>query len=90
MGQSLRQDVTANGSVGVWYGEVNAGRLPWYHRLDISVHREWELKKGRSLKISGGVINAYNRANVFYFDRVKYERINQYPIMPGFGAILEF
>ncbi len=90
MGQSMQQDVSANGSTGVWYGEVNGGRLPWYHRLDISVHREWDLKKSRSLKASIGLINAYNRANVFYFDRVEYERINQYPIMPGFGLIMDF
>lgn len=89
MGQSLRQDVMANGSVGVWYGELNGGRLPWYHRLDISVHREWKFKNGRGLKVSAGVINAYNRANVFYFDRTEYERVNQYPIMPGFGMILD-
>lgn len=88
-GQSLQQQVRANGTVGIWYGDVNGGRLPWYHRFDISVQRAWEFKKGRSLQVSVGVMNAYNRANVYYFDRVAYERVNQYPIMPGFGAILE-
>ncbi len=89
-GMSTHQDVTANGTAGIWYGPLNEGRLPWYHRLDISVHRDWELPKGRTLSGSIGVINAYNRANVYYFDRIEYERVNQYPIMPGFGLVLNF
>jgi hypothetical protein len=36
------------------------------------------------------VINVYNRDNVFYFDRVRYARVNQLPILPSVGVNLSF
>jgi len=36
------------------------------------------------------VTNAYNRENIFYFNRVKYERVNQLPLMPSIGMSLTF
>jgi hypothetical protein len=34
--------------------------------------------------------NVYNRANIFYFDRVNYRRIDQLPIMPTVGINYSF
>ncbi len=73
---------TANGDGGVLYGVLNGGRLPDYHRLDITVKRVFDLKNNARLEASAGATNIYNRENIFYFDRVEAKRVNQLPIMP--------
>ena len=35
-------------------------------------------------------MDVYNRENIFYFNRVKYERVNQLPLMPSLGLSLTF
>jgi hypothetical protein len=79
-----------NGSLGVEYGELNAGRLPFYHRLDLNVKKTFSFGKNHTLDIAAGVTNVYNRENVFYFDRIKYERVNQLPILPSIGLSWNF
>ena len=81
---------TANGTLSSTYGNLNQGRLPAYHRLDINIKRLVVLGENTSLEFTAGVTNAYNRDNVFYFDRVKFERINQLPILPSIGVNLRF
>lgn len=73
----------ANGDLGIIYGDLNAGRLPSYHRLDISIKKKFEFSERNNLEITAGATNAYNRENIFYFDRVQYKRVNQLPIMPS-------
>lgn len=81
----------SNGSLGVIYEQdLNAGRLPAYHRLDFSIQKELALGKNTTLKISASVTNAYNRDNIFYFDRVQYTRVNQLPILPSLALSLSF
>ena len=80
---------TQNGDLGVEYGELNKGRLPYYHRLDLSIKRTFELGQTK-LDAVLGVTNVYNRENIFYIDRVKYERVNQLPILPSFGISWQF
>ena len=75
----------SNGDLGISYAELNNGRLPYYHRLDISVSKRFKLNNRIAINITSSVTNAYNRENIFYFNRVKYERINQLPLMPSFG-----
>lgn len=82
--------VRVNGDLGIQYAEINKGRLPWYHRLDISAKRSFQLTETASLEINAGVTNVYDRANIFYFDRVTYQRVNQLPIMPSFGLSFKF
>ena len=82
--------VSTNGDLGIEYAELNSGRLPYYHRLDCSVSKKIELSKNTKLNITGSVTNVYNRENIFYFNRLKYERINQLPIMPSIGRSLNF
>ena len=77
--------ITSNGDLGIQYGEISGGRLPFYHRLDFTVKRTFVLSENSLLEANLGVTNAYNRENIFYFDRVKYERVNQLPFMPSFG-----
>jgi hypothetical protein len=81
---------TANGTLGVQYGDINSQRLPQYHRFDITVKRKFEFRKNMTLDVVGSITNVYNRENIFYFDRVKYQRVNQLPIMPSAGLTLTF
>ena len=87
----LTDNNTPSTQLGVIYEEqINQGRLPYYHRLDISVKYTLDLINHMKLSIAASVTNAYNRENIFYFDRVEYERINQLPIMPALNLNLSF
>ena len=72
-----------NGNAGILYSALNQGRLPDYNRFDISVKRIFQMKSEyQRLEITAGATNILNRENIFYFDRVDAERVNQLPIMP--------
>ena len=74
-----------NGNLGIIYSDLNEGRLPYYHRLDLSTSKNIKFNKKSSLEISGSITNIYNRENIFYFNRIKNKRINQLPFMPSVG-----
>ena len=82
---NLSDFVSQNGDLGIIYSDLNEGRLPDYHRLDISLTKKINLKNSTSMEISLGVTNLYDRGNIFYYDRVNAVRINQLPIMPNIG-----
>jgi hypothetical protein len=79
-----------NGQLGVIYGQLNLGRLPWYHRLDISMKKKWEFSKNNILETTLGVTNVYDRNNLFYFDRISYAKKYQLPFLPSFGITMTF
>ncbi len=84
-----------NGSLGITYADLNTGRLPYYHRWDISLRRTIYLKSQntkseRRLEINASCTNVYNRDNIFYFDRIAYKRINQLPILPSLALSYKF
>ncbi len=82
-----------NGNLGVYYGtlaDFNKGRLPYYHRLDISVKYKKKISENSNIEIIAGCTNAYDRANLFYFDRINLKRVNQLPILPTVGLNLQF
>jgi hypothetical protein len=81
---------TDNGDIGIVYADYDSGRLPYYHRLDISGSKTFYYAKNMSLEINLGVTNVYNRKNIFYFDRITYKRIDQLPIMPSLGISFKF
>ena len=81
---------TSNGELGIAYAELNEGRLSYYHRLDASISKNIKLNKGSNLDMTLSVTNFYNRENIFYFNRVKHERVNQLPLMPSFGVSITF
>lgn len=92
---SLHEDINfeywnQNGSLGVIYADLNLGRLPYYHRLDISLSKYWDLGEHSQLEANFSVTNVYNRANIFYFDREDFNRVDQLPIMPSIGLNLTF
>ncbi len=74
-----------NGNLGIIYSNLNEGRLPYYHRLDLSTSKNIKFNEKSSLEISASITNIYNRENIFYFNRIKNERINQLPFMPSVG-----
>ncbi|NJD64734.1 MAG: TonB-dependent receptor, partial [Chloroflexi bacterium] len=57
------------------------GRLPAIHRLDASLKRSFGLGVG-DLDVQLGVINAYDRRNMFYYDIYTGRRIDQLPLVP--------
>jgi hypothetical protein len=81
---------TSNGDLGINYGEINQGRLPDYHRLDFSIKKSFVIGKNSILEANASVINVYDRENIFYFDRVRYKRINQLPVLPALGVNMNF
>lgn len=83
--------LTQNGDLGIIYdADRNGGRLPSYHRLDASLKKTWEFSRFSSLEAVVSVTNAYDRSNIFYFDRVNYTRVNQLPILPSVGLTCKF
>lgn len=82
--------ISGNGEVGILYDELNGGRLPYYHRLDVTLKRKFVLSVNSTIEANVGVTNAYNRENIFYFDRVNFERVNQLPMMPSAGISWSF
>jgi len=81
---------TTNGAMGILYAGYDSGRLPFYHRLDISMDKTFIFTDNMSLNINLSVTNVYNRKNIFYFDRITYKRINQLPTMPSLGISFKF
>jgi len=86
---------TANGDFAIMFADLNTGRLPQYHRLDVSVKKKFVLKEVNKepkqvLQVTASCTNVYDRANIFYFDRVSYERVDQLPILPSLAASFKF
>lgn len=82
--------VTGNGELGIVYEDINQGRLPPYHRLDLNLKRKWELSEHSTFKATLGITNAYDRRNIFFVDRITREREDQLPILPTFVTSLTF
>ncbi len=81
---------TANGSLGILYGNYDTGRLPYYSRLDFNIKKIFFLGKTTKFEINLSVTNALNQQNIFYFDRVSYTRVDQMPLMPSLGLSFSF
>lgn len=80
-----------NPDIGIVYSQkINSGRLPYYHRLDLSVKKRIDFTKHLNLEVIASVTNAYNRENIFYFNVVENRRVNQLPILPSLLVALHF
>ena len=91
-----------DGSVGYTssFGPVNAERFSPYHRLDVRVHRYFNVRNGR-LSISAEVRNLYNRSNIRRYhysiwtnedgeQKVIKDAQEWLPIVPSIGVNWEF
>ena len=88
---SVDQNYTStNGSLEIEFAELNGGRLPYYHRLDVNIKRKFILGKNSTLEANLGATNAYNRDNLFFVDRISAAKVYQLPLMPSFGVSLTF
>ncbi len=81
---------TSNANLAILFGPLNEGRLPTYHRLDLGVTKTWRLDENQLVELDISLTNAYDRQNIFYFDRVRFERVNQLPLLPSFGVSYKF
>jgi hypothetical protein len=82
--------ISQNGTLTTIYGELNSERLPNYHRLDLSAKKRFDIGKRSILEINLSVTNVYNRNNLFYWNRITSQRVDQLPIMPSLGITYTF
>jgi len=59
----------------------NLGRLPDYHRLDLSLSKKFNFNFMK-VYFDVSIINVYDRKNLFYFERDTGKRVNMLPIIP--------
>jgi len=89
--EGIYTDYTStNGELGILYADLNAGRLPTYHRLDMDLKKRFHISEHTVFEVDVSVVNVYNRENVFYVDRITNEVVYQLPIMPSLGISLAF
>ncbi len=81
---------TSNADLGTIFGNLNSHRLPDYARVDLGITKTWRFDEHRQLEVDFSLTNALNRENIFYFDRVRYERVNQLPLLPSLGISYKF
>ncbi|MCP5061131.1 MAG: TonB-dependent receptor plug domain-containing protein [Ignavibacteriae bacterium] len=62
-------------------GERNTERLPQYHRMDLSISKNFKLSFLK-FYLNFSIINLYDRANIFYFSRDTGKRVNMLPFLP--------
>jgi hypothetical protein len=82
--------LTQNGKLGTYFTDINTGRLPYFHRFDVSLSKKIKLSERSLLTLIASCTNVYNRDNIFYFNRATFQRVNQLPIMPTVGINLSF
>jgi len=82
--------INDNGELGIIYADLNEGRLPTYHRLDINFKKRFYLSEHSKIDIDISLVNVYNRKNVFYRDRLSGEIVYQLPFMPSLGVTWAF
>ena len=70
-------------------GNKNASRLPSYHRLDASATYKFNVRPIRG-SLGVHVTNAYDKRNIFYFDRRTGQQINMLPFFPTATLSLEY
>ncbi|MEM1095927.1 MAG: carboxypeptidase regulatory-like domain-containing protein [Bacteroidota bacterium] len=79
---------TATGRTRLDRGPLYAARLPAYHRLDVSVQRDFDFDRSL-VTVQVGAINTYGRDNLFTYDLFTNERIDQLPLIPTLGVNVE-
>jgi hypothetical protein len=83
--------VTSNApNITMMLGSFNSKRLPYYHRLDITLKKHVKFDNGDQLEMIASVTNVYNRHNIFYVNRVTGKQIYQFPVLPSFGLNYKF
>jgi hypothetical protein len=82
--------INTNANLGIIYGDFDIYRLPDYERLDLSIDKSFQLSQKIGLHVNASVINVLDRENIFYYNRVTGQRVNQLPIMPTLSVAMKF
>lgn len=61
-------------------GDRNLGRLPEYHRLDLSIIKRLRIFS-INIEVGASAVNVYDRKNIFYFDRNTGKIVNMLPFL---------
>ncbi len=64
------------------WGDRNTRRLPFYHRLDLSLSKKFRIGFA-DFSAGLSIINVYNRKNIYYFNKDTGERIYMLPFLPS-------
>lgn len=64
------------------------GRLPDFHRLDISIEQAFDLSAVKA-RVQAGAINLINRDNLFYYDIFNQQGVRQLAFMPFISLKME-
>ncbi len=85
-------DITTSNpsTISLSMGDFNSQRLPFYHRLDVTVKKQFTFKNKSVLEMIGSITNAYNRNNIFYVNRITSKVIYQFPFLPSVGISYKF
>ena len=79
-----------NEDVFIMLADINKGRLPAYHRLDLSLKRKFFLGERNIIEVSASATNIYSYSNIFYVDRLTANIIYQLPILYSLGFSWSF
>ena len=91
LGGSISGNYTnENGTMGIYYDQLYGGRLPVYHRLDLSGKRRFSIGSRSILDVNLSITNVYNRNNLFYYDRITSQRVDQLPLLVSLGISFSF
>lgn len=80
--------LTDPGIVDVSFAAPYSARLPSYHRLDVSAERDFDFE-GWRIVAHAGLINVYDRNNIFSYDLIRDRRVDQLPMIPSAGLRVE-
>lgn len=84
-----RSFLTRPGTTQVSFAGPYSSRLPSFHRLDVSGEREFRFE-GWRIVVHAGVVNVYDRSNIFSYDLLLGRRVDQLPLIPSAGLRVEF
>lgn len=76
--------LTQPGETFVSRSTLYGGRLPPYHRFDISFERRFTFDR-IDVTLQVGVINVYDRSNIFAYNIFSGDRVDQLPLIPSVG-----
>ena len=82
--------ISSRGRVLTLYTRPYDGRLPSFHRLDLSVGRNFTVGRHLGLETKAGVINASNVRNVFYYDVNTMQQVDQMRLLPYISILASF
>ncbi len=78
------------GQERVIYDSPYGGILPTYHRLDFNMEKSFFIEGGSKITLNGGILNGYDRQNLFSLDIFTLRRVDQLPFVPTLGMKWEF